>query len=61
MKAIRTSDRNTDISVIAGKMYDRLSEQYAHIETDRHEQHSLNVLIVRLVFLLYHNRQVFCA
>ena len=38
---------------IVGKLYDQLSQQYLNIETDKHEQYSLNVLIVRLVFLLY--------
>lgn len=38
---------------IVGKLYNRLSAQYKNIETDKHEQYSLNVLIVRLVFLLY--------
>lgn len=38
---------------LVGKLYDELSKQYQNIEADRHEQRSLNVLIVRLVFLLY--------
>lgn len=38
---------------IVGKLYNQLSAQYKNIETDKHEQYSLNVLIVRLVFLLY--------
>lgn len=38
---------------IVGKLYEQLSSQYKNIETDLHEQYSLNVLIVRLVFLLY--------
>ena len=38
---------------IVGKLYNQLSVQYKNIETDKHEQYSLNVLIVRLVFLLY--------
>ncbi len=38
---------------IVGKLYDQLSRQYLSIKEDKHEQFSLNVLIVRLVFLLY--------
>lgn len=38
---------------IVGKLYNQLSAQYKNIETDKHEQYSLNVLIVRLVFLIY--------
>lgn len=38
---------------IVGKLYNQLSAQYKNIESDKHEQFSLNVLIVRLVFLLY--------
>ena len=38
---------------IVGELYSQLSSQYKNIETDKHEQFSLNVLIVRLVFLLY--------
>lgn len=38
---------------LVGKLYDELSKQYQSIGTDKHEQRSLNVLCVRLVFLLY--------
>lgn len=38
---------------IVGRLYNQLSAQYKNIKTDKHEQFSLNVLIVRLVFLLY--------
>ncbi|MGN0039257.1 MAG: type IIL restriction-modification enzyme MmeI, partial [Coriobacteriales bacterium] len=38
---------------LVGKLYDGFSKQYANLETSAEEQHSLNVLIVRLVFLLY--------
>lgn len=38
---------------LVGKLYAQLSQQYKNIESDAHEQRSLNVLIVRLVFLLY--------
>ena len=38
---------------LVGKLYDGFSKQYANLDTSAEEQHSLNVLIVRLVFLLY--------
>ena len=40
-------------SEIVGRLYKSLSSQYHNIETNPLEQRSLNVLIVRLVFLLY--------
>ena len=50
-------EREKQLSVqageLVGKLYTQLSKQYKNIETDAHEQRSLNVLIVRLVFLLY--------
>ena len=62
--------KEQELSVKAGKivsdLYHALEGQYKNIETDEHEQRSLNVLIVRLVFLLYaedaellQDRQVF--
>lgn len=38
---------------LVGRLYDELSGQYQNIAIDKREQRSLNVLIVRLVFLLY--------
>lgn len=38
---------------IVGKLHAQLSAQYKDIEADKREQYSLNVLVVRLVFLLY--------
>ncbi len=50
-------EREKQLSVkageLVGKLYSQLSRQYRNIETDEHEQRSLNVLIVRLVFMLY--------
>lgn len=50
-------EREKQLSVqageIVGKLHAQLSAQYKNIETDRREQYSLNVLVVRLVFLLY--------
>ena len=45
------------LSIEAGsyvsKLYDALAKQYHHIDTDAEEQRSLNVLITRVIFLLY--------
>ena len=38
---------------LVGRLYDGFAKQYANLEDSAEEQHSLNVLIVRLVFLLY--------
>ena len=56
-KGFSRIEREKQLSVkageLVGKLYSQLSQQYRNIETDEHEQRSLNVLIVRLVFLLY--------
>ena len=44
---------SVEATQLVGKMYDALMKQYKNIETDKKEQHDLNVLIVRLIFLLY--------
>ena len=45
------------LSIEAGayvsRLYDALSKQYHHIDDDAEEQRSLNVLITRIIFLLY--------
>lgn len=45
------------LSIEAGarvsRLYDALSKQYHHIDTDKEEQRSLNVLSTRIIFLLY--------
>ena len=50
-------ERERRVSVAAGEkvveLYHHLSERYLNLEDDPDEQHSLNVLIVRLVFLLF--------
>ena len=50
-------EREKELSVqageLVGRLYDQLSQQYLNLATDPREQRSLNVLIVRLVFLLY--------
>ncbi|MBR4877512.1 MAG: class I SAM-dependent DNA methyltransferase, partial [Rhodocyclaceae bacterium] len=42
-----------EAGTIVGKLYDALSARYHNIEADRAEQRSLNILITRIVFLLY--------
>ena len=44
---------SVDAGVIVGKLYDELSKRYFDIENSGEEQRSLNILITRLVFLLY--------
>ena len=50
-------EREEDISVKAGErvgeLYNALAARYHHIDDDPHEQRSLNILMVRLIFLLY--------
>lgn len=49
--------KEQELSVEAGRhvsrLYDAISKQYHHIDTDEEEQRSLNVLITRIIFLLY--------
>lgn len=49
--------KEQQLSVEAGayvsKLYDALAKQYHHIDTDVEEQRSLNVLITRVIFMLY--------
>lgn len=49
--------KEQELSVEAGRhvsrLYDAISKQYHHIDTDKEEQRSLNVLITRIIFLLY--------
>ncbi len=56
-KANSRLERERELSVkaggVVGKLYASFSSQYQNIETDPAEQRSLNILIVRLVFLLY--------
>lgn len=56
-KANSRLERERELSVkageVVGKLYASLSSQYQNIEEDPNEQRSLNILIVRLVFLLY--------
>ena len=49
--------REQELSIEAGayvsRLYDALAKQYHHIDDDAREQRSLNVLITRIIFLLY--------
>ncbi|MBQ9069234.1 MAG: class I SAM-dependent DNA methyltransferase, partial [Eggerthellaceae bacterium] len=51
------AEREKALSVAAGevvgRLYDQLSQRYNDIENDKNEQRSLNILITRIVFLLY--------
>ena len=51
------AEREKELSVkageVVGKLYDALAKSYLNIETDEQEQKSLNILITRIVFLLY--------
>lgn len=44
---------SVEAGAIVGQLYDALSNCYLNIEDDEEEQRSLNMLITRLVFLLY--------
>ena len=56
-KASSRLHKEQELSVEAGRhvsrLYDAISKQYHHIDTDEEEQRSLNVLITRIIFLLY--------
>lgn len=50
-------EREKQLSVAAGevvgRLYDALAKSYLHLESDPREQQSLNILMTRIVFLLY--------
>ena len=52
-RLVKEKELSVKAGELVGKLYAQLCQQYRNIETDAHEQRSLNVLIVRLVFLLY--------
>ena len=52
-RLVKEKELSVKAGELVGKLYAQLSRQYRNIDTDAHEQRSLNVLIVRLVFLLY--------
>ncbi|MBQ9579479.1 MAG: N-6 DNA methylase [Ottowia sp.] len=49
----REKQLSVDAGKVVGKLYDALAKSYKHIESDPHEQQSLNILLTRIVFLLY--------
>ena len=52
-RLVREQELSVKAGEIVGKLYRAVAGQYKNLETDAHEQRSLNVLIVRIVFLLY--------
>ncbi|MDY6112372.1 MAG: DNA methyltransferase, partial [Ellagibacter isourolithinifaciens] len=50
---VKEKELSVQAGEIVGRLYRSFAAQYANIETDAHEQRSLNVLLVRLVFLLF--------
>ena len=49
----REKELSVEAGYIVGKLYDAFASKYMNLETDEREQKSLNILITRLVFLLY--------
>lgn len=52
-RLVKEKELSVEAGEIVGKLYDAFAEQYLSLEDSIEEQRSLNVLIVRLVFLLY--------
>lgn len=52
-RLVKEKELSVQAGQIVGRLYKSLSRQYHNIDTDIHEQQSLNMLIVRFVFLLY--------
>lgn len=52
-RLIKEKELSVEAGEIVGKLYDAFAKQYKNLEESKEEQRSLNVLIVRLVFLLY--------
>ena len=52
-RLVKEKELSVKAGELVGKLYAQLSQQYRSIDTDAREQRSPNVLIVRLVFLLY--------
>lgn len=50
---VKEKELSVKAGEIVGRLHSAFSAQYANIEADEHEQRSLNVLLVRLVFLLF--------
>lgn len=52
-RLVKEKGLSVEAGEIVGRLYNGLMAQYKNIDTDAHEQRSLNILIVRFVFLLY--------
>lgn len=52
-RLVKEKELSVEAGEIVGRLYNSLTAQYKNIDTDAHEQRSLNILIVRFVFLLY--------
>ena len=52
-RLVKEKELSVEAGEIAGRLYDAFSKQYLNLAESAEEQRSLNVLIVRLVFLLY--------
>ncbi len=52
-RLVKEKELSVEAGEIVGRLYNSLMAQYKNIDTDAHEQRSLNILIVRFVFLLY--------
>lgn len=50
---VKEKELSVQAGEIVGRLYKSFAAQYVNIDTDEHEQRSLNVLLVRLVFLLF--------
>ena len=50
---VKEKELSVQAGEIVGRLYRSFAAQYANIDADKHEQRSLNVLLVRLVFLLF--------
>lgn len=52
-RLVKEKELSVQAGAIVGELYKAFEGQYKNLSTSAHEQRSLNVLIVRLVFLLY--------
>lgn len=52
-RLVKEKELSVKAGEIVGRLYKSLAAQYKNIDDDKNEQRSLNILIVRFVFLLY--------
>nr|WP_296011114.1 DNA methyltransferase [uncultured Adlercreutzia sp.] len=52
-RLVKEKELSVEAGEIVGRLYDAFAVQYLNLQESKEEQRSLNVLIVRLVFLLY--------